>query len=113
MKKFTVLVLSLALVLVLIGCETKTKTYSGAPKIVLRGQDYYSTNLSILNKLPDGYLYAGKLTNEEKKYSNITRGYNYYIKVGSETIDDFYVYQEVDNSSGEWAYVKWSDIKNN
>ena len=44
-------------------------------------------------------------------------GAKYYLPMGTESIDDFYVYQEcgtpvseqeIDNTKRQWAYVKWS-----
>lgn len=95
------------------GAQT---SYNGAPKIVLHGCDYFATDLSILNELPEGYVYAGELTPEETQYADID-GSQYYIREGAETIADFYVYQEcgtpisdheVDGTQRQWAYVHWS-----
>jgi hypothetical protein len=123
MKKLIAVMLCLVLVFSLVGCGAKSSTsansenpYNGAPKIVLNGCDYFAPYLTILNELPEGYTYAGELTDEEKKYADID-GSQYYILDGAETIDDFYVYQEcgtpisdteLDNTQRQWAYVKWS-----
>ena len=123
MKKLIEVILCLELLFSLVGCGAKTSTstnsetpYTGAPKIVLNGCDYFATDLTILNELPEDYTYAGELTDEEKEYAGID-GNKYYILEGAETIDDFYVYQEcgtrisdteVDNTQRQWAYVKWS-----
>jgi hypothetical protein len=122
-KKLIAVMLCLMLCFSLVSCGAKTSTssnfetpYNGAPKIVLNGCDYFAPDLTILNELPEGYIYAGELTNEEKKYADLD-GSQYYILQGAETIDDFYVYQEcgtpisdneVDNTQRQWAYVKWS-----
>lgn len=123
MKKLAAAILSLALVFSLAGCGAavpagtgSSAPYAGAPKIVLDGHDYFAADLTILDELPEGYLYAGELTDEEKEYAAID-GSQYYTPEGSETPDDFYVYQEcgtrisdteVDNTQRQWAYVKWS-----
>jgi hypothetical protein len=123
MKRLIATMLCFVLVFSLVGCGAKSSTsansetpYNGAPKIVLNGCDYFGTELAILNELPEGYTYAGELTDEEKKYTGIY-GSSYYILEGAETIDDFYVYQEcgtpisdneVDGTQRQWAYVKWS-----
>lgn len=125
MKKIITLVLSFVLVFTLVGCGTKNtnttsntnaeKPYTGTPKIVLNGYNYFATEPNIVNELPDGYSYAGELTDNEKEYAFID-GNKYYIQENAETIDDFYVYQEcgtpisdteVDNTKRQWAYVKW------
>jgi hypothetical protein len=122
-KRLIATMLCFVLVFSLVGCGAKSSTsansettYAGAPKIILNGSDYFATDLTILNELPDGYTYAGELTDEEKKYADID-GSQYYILEGAETIDDFYVYQEcgtpisdneVDGTQRQWAYVKWS-----
>ncbi len=123
MKRILSLALSLICVLTLIGCSSNSpngagveKTYAGAPKIVLNGYNYFASDLVILNELPEGYSYVGELTNAEKEYASIN-GSKYYIQEDTETIKDFYVYQEcgtrisddeVDNAKRQWAYVKWS-----
>ena len=123
MKKIITIALSLILVFALVGCGAKTsssinseKPYGGAPKIVLNGCDYFTDGISIVAELPEGYSYAGELTDEEKEYAHID-GSKYYTQNGADTIDDFYVYQEcgtvisdteVDNTQRQWAYVKWS-----
>jgi hypothetical protein len=72
-----------------------------------------------LEELPEGFKYAGKLTEEEKQYAGII-GDEYYISKDSDNIEYIYVYQEcgiriseseVDSTKRQWAYVKWS--KNN
>lgn len=87
-----------------------------APKIVLDGQNYLAKELDIVNELPEGYSYAGELTDQEKEFADIN-GKKYYLPDGAESIEDFYVYQEcgtpvsehlVDSAKRQWAYVKWS-----
>jgi hypothetical protein len=123
MNKFISVIFCFVLGFLLTSCSANTsgsansKTpYNGAPKIVLDGNDYFAPDLDILNELPEGYIYAGELTDEEKQYADID-GSQYYILDGAEEIDDFYVYQEcgtpvsdseVDNAQRQWAYVKWS-----
>mgnify|MGYP001083054025 CR=1 FL=1 len=98
------------------GMWVNDKPYSGAPKIVLNGQDYFANEAVIVSELPDGYSYAGELTDQEKEFAYIN-GAKYYLPMGTESIDDFYVYQEcgtpvseqeIDNTKRQWAYVKWS-----
>ncbi len=98
------------------GNTSNDKPYSGAPKIVLNGQDYFANEAVIVSELPDGYSYAGELTDQEKEFAYIN-GAKYYLPMGTESIDDFYVYQEcgtpvseqeIDNTKRQWAYVKWS-----
>ena len=60
---------------------------------MLDGHDYFAADLTILDELPEGYLYAGELTDAEKEYAAID-GSQYYTPEGAETPDDFYVYQE-------------------
>ncbi len=107
----------------LVGCGTgdssqsqAEKPYAGAPKIVLHGRDYFATDLVIVEELPEGYSYAGELTEEEKEFAYLI-GSAYYTREGADVIDEFYVYQEcgtpigedeVDNTQRQWAYVKWS-----
>lgn len=95
MKKLTAAILCLGLIFSLAGCGAapagtdSDAPYAGAPKIVLDGYDYFATDLTILEELPEG----------------------------AEAPEDFYVYQEcgtrisdteVDNARRQWAYVKWS-----
>ena len=123
MKKIITIAFSLMLLFALVGCGAQTsssanaeKPYTGAPKIVLNGYDYFASEPIIVHELPEGYSYAGELTDKEKEYAHIY-GSEYYIQDGAETIDDFYVYQEcgtrisdteIDNTQRQWAYVKWS-----
>ena len=123
MKKRTAIAISLLCVFAVVGCGAKAakssmteKPYTGAPKIVLDGQDYFAKEGVILNELPEGYSYAGNLTDQEKEFSFI-EGERYYLPDGAEVIESFYVYQvcgtpvsdhEIDNTKRQWAYVKWS-----
>lgn len=84
------------------------------PVIVLN-EDVYAARGEIVNVLPEGYIYAGELTEEEKQYAYID-GSKYYIRNDTRIIEDIYVYQEcgtptspahVDNMKRQWAYVKW------
>lgn len=122
MKRMPIFAISILCVLSLVGCGSKAtsnintgKPYAGAPKIVLDGQDYFATELVIVNELPEGYSYAGELTDHEKEFAYII-GEKYYLPDGVEYIEDFYVYQEcgtpvseheIDNNKRQWAYVKW------
>ena len=56
---------------------------------MLNGQVYVARG-DIVSELPDGYSYAGELTEEEKQYAYID-GSKYYIKDGAETINEIYV----------------------
>ncbi len=123
MKKIIVFAISILCVLSLVGCGSKATShanteqpYAGAPKIVLDDQVYLATELVIVNELPEGYSYAGELTDQEKEFAYIN-GEKYYLPDGAESIEDFYVYQEcgtpvsehvVDSTNRQWAYVKWS-----
>lgn len=123
MKKILVLLLSFVLLFSLFGCETKEnnntnaeRPYTGAPKIVLDGHNYFTTELCIVNEVPEGYSYAGELTDQEKEYAQID-GSKYYTPNNDGVLEDFFVYQEcgtlvseneVDNTKRQWAYVKWS-----
>ncbi len=60
---------------------------------MLNGYDYFASDAIIVNELPEGYSYAGELTDKEKEYAYID-GSEYYIQDDAEIIDDFYVYQE-------------------
>ena len=95
--------------------EEDDKPYMGAPKIVLDGHNYFATELCIVNEVPERYLYAGELTDQEKKYAFID-GSKYYTPNSDGVPEDFYIYQEcgtpvseheVDNTKRQWAYVKW------
>lgn len=95
--------------------EENDKPYMGAPKIVLDGHNYFATELCIVNEVPEGYSYAGELTEQEKKYAYVD-GSKYYSPNSDGMPEDFYVYQEcgtpvseheVDNTQRQWAYVKW------
>ena len=95
--------------------EEDDKPYMGAPKIVLDGHNYFATELCIVNEVPERYLYAGELTDQEKKYAFID-GRKYYTPNSDGVPEDFYIYQEcgtpvseheVDNTKRQWAYVKW------
>ena len=95
--------------------EEDDKPYMGAPKIVLDGHNYFATELRIVNEVPERYLYAGELTDQEKKYAFID-GSKYYTPNSDGVPEDFYIYQEcgtpvseheVDNTKRQWAYVKW------
>ncbi len=123
MKKMLAFLISILCVISMVGCGSNArgntsndKPYSGAPKIVLNGQDYFANEAVIVSELPDGYSYAGELTDQEKEFAYIN-GAKYYRPMGTESIDDFYVYQEcgttvseqeIDNTKRQWAYVKWS-----
>ena len=123
MKKMLAFLISILCVISMVGCGSNArgntsndKPYSGAPKIVLNGQDYFANEAVIVSELPDGYSYAGELTDQEKEFAYIN-GAKYYLSMGTESIDDFYVYQEcgtpvseqeIDNTKRQWAYVKWS-----
>ncbi len=123
MKKMLAFLISILFVISMVGCGSNArgntsndKPYSGAPKIVLNGQDYFANEAVIVSELPDGYSYAGELTDQEKEFAYIN-GAKYYLPMGTESIDDFYVYQEcgtpvseqeIDNTKRQWAYVKWS-----
>lgn len=121
MKKRIVFVMSTVCALSLVWCGTRAAhhantehPYAGAPKIVLDGQNYLAKELDIVNELPEGYSYAGELTDQEKEFADIN-GKKYYLPDGAESIEDFYVYQEcgtpvsehlVDSAKRQWAYVK-------
>lgn len=123
MKKMLAFLISILCVISMVGCGSNArgntsndKPYSGAPKIVLNGQDCFANEAVIVSELPDGYSYAGELTDQEKEFAYIN-GAKYYLPMGTESIDDFYVYQEcgtpvseqeIDNTKRQWAYVKWS-----
>ena len=123
MKKMLAFLISILCVISMVGCGSNArgntsndKPYSGAPKIVLNGQYYFANEAVIVSELPDGYSYAGELTDQEKEFAYIN-GAKYYLPMGTESIDDFYVYQEcgtpvseqeIDNTKRQWAYVKWS-----
>ena len=123
MKKMLAFLISILCVISMVGCGSNArgntsndKPYSGAPKIVLSGPDYFANEAVIVSELPDGYSYAGELTDQEKEFAYIN-GAKYYLPMGTESIDDFYVYQEcgtpvseqeIDNTKRQWAYVKWS-----
>lgn len=78
MKKRIVFVMSTVCALSLVWCGTRAAhhantehPYAGAPKIVLDGQNYLAKELDIVNELPEGYSYAGELTDQEKEFADI------------------------------------------
>ena len=88
MKKVIVFTIRILCVLSLVGCGSKATSnanteqpYAGAPKIVLDGQDYFAAELVIVNELPEGYSYAGELTDQEKEFAYIN-GEKYYLLDG-------------------------------
>lgn len=121
--RYTIAIM-IVLMFIVTGCDKVqdtgvNKSYGGAPKIMLNGDNYFASELHFLEELPEGFKYAGKLTEEEKQYAGII-GDEYYISKDSDTIEYIYVYQEcgiriseseVDSTKRQWAYVKWS--KNN
>ena len=54
---------------------------------------YFANETVIVSELPDGYSYAGELTDQEKEFAYIN-GEKYYLPTGTESIEEFYVYQE-------------------
>lgn len=89
---------------------------AGAPRITLNGKDYYPWEFVILSELPEGYVCAGELTQEQLESADIL-GETYYVPEDEEEPTHFFVYQEcgtpvsdeeVDSSQRQWAYVKWS-----
>ena len=73
MKKVIAFVLSTICVFSLVGCGIKTSNNTDTkkyyiPVIVLNGQVYVARG-DIVSELPDGYSYAGELTEEEKQYA--------------------------------------------
>ena len=123
MKKMLAFLISILCVISMVGCGSNArgnistdKPYAGAPKILLNGQDYFANEAVIVSELPDGYSYAVELTDQEKEFAYFN-GEKYYLPIGTEAIEDFYVYQEcgtpvseqeIDNTKRQWAYVKWS-----
>lgn len=79
MKKRIVFVISTVCALSLVWCGIRAThhantehPYTGAPKIVLDGQNYLAKELVIVNELPEGYSYAGELTDQEKEFADIS-----------------------------------------
>ena len=121
MKRIISTLMILCLIFSAAACSTSQpdedeKTYDRAPVIVINGNEYFADIASIVNELPDGYGYGGKLTEEQIKYAYIN-GTEYYFDKHRENLYDFYVYQEcgtpvddenVDNTKRQWAYVRWS-----
>lgn len=121
MKRIISTLMILCLIFSAAACSTSQpdedeKTYDSAPVIVINGNEYFADIASIVNELPDGYEYGGKLTEEQIKYAYIN-GTEYYLDKHKENLYDFYVYQEcgtpvddenVDNTKRQWAYVRWS-----
>ena len=121
MKRIISTLMILCLIFSAAACSTSQpdedeKTYDRAPVIVINGNEYFADIASIVNELPDGYEYGGKLTEEQIKYAYIN-GTEYYFDKHRENLYDFYVYQEcgtpvddenVDNTKRHWAYVRWS-----
>lgn len=123
MKKIVSVMLAFAL-MALTGCsrpghsnaEDRENFYDMPPRILLDGLSYYDTELCIVNTLPKGYVYAGKLSEKEKEEAGF-EGVDYYVKEGETPPRDIYVYMEcgtpvseneVDTTQRQWAYVKWS-----
>ena len=114
MKKLTAAILSLALVFSLAGCGAaapagtgSSAPYAGAPKIVLDGHDYFAADLTILDELPEGYLYAGEPTDAEKEYAAID-GSQYYTPEGRKRRMTFMYIRNVEQGS---ATQRWTTPK--
>ena len=87
MKRIISTLMILCLIFSAAACSTSQpdedeKTYDSAPVIVINGNEYFADIASIVNELPDGYEYGGKLTEEHD--------------------------ENVDNTKRQWAYVRWS-----
>lgn len=121
MKKIISILLFICLIMSITACSKNGSSQAEipnapAPKIVIKEKDYYATELTIVNELPEGYEYMGELSEGELKYAHID-GNKYYVNKSREALYDFYVYQEcgtpiddetVDSTKRQWAYVKWS-----
>ena len=84
------------------------------PTLVLNGRQYHAPHMPV-SELPDGYKYAGVLSDEAANNTGLN-GHDYYVADDSETPLDLYVYQEcgtpisedtVDTTKRQWAYVQW------
>ena len=69
MKRIISTLMILCLIFSAAACSTSQpdedeKTYDSAPVIVINGNEYFADIVSIVNELPDGYEYGGKLTEE-------------------------------------------------
>ena len=76
MKRIISTLMILCLIFSAAACSTSQpdedeKTYDRAPVIVINGNEYFADIASIVNELPDGYEYGGKLTEEQIKYAYI------------------------------------------
>ncbi len=84
------------------------------PSIILNGREYYAPHMPV-SELPEGYEYAGVLSDEAANNTGLY-GHDYYISGDSEILTDIYVFQEcgtpiskdtVDTTKRQWAYVQW------
>ena len=86
-----------------------------APSILLEGQAYYAPHMPVYD-LPEGYEYAGTLSEEAANDTGLA-GNKLYIDFTQVPLTDFYVYQytgtpignnTVDTTRHQWLYVHWS-----
>lgn len=114
MKK--ILVFMLCTIILLAGCGSNANAPSGdlPPMITLYGRDYVAPYMPV-NELPDGYKYIGELTEEQANDTGMA-GCKMYAVMESDSISDFYVYEEcgtpidentLDSTKLQWAYVQW------
>ena len=125
MKKIVSAILLTACVLLLAGCSepqaeepsppSSISSSSKAPHIIIDNQLYFAPDMPV-NELPEGYEYIGVLSEDAANNTSLA-GCKMYAKKGTETLLDFYLYQEcgtpiskdtVDTSKRQWAYVRWS-----
>ncbi len=74
MKKMLAFLISILCVISMVGCganargnTSNDKPYSGAPKIVLNGQDYFANEAVIVSELPDGYSLRRRINRPRKR----------------------------------------------
>lgn len=117
MKKILSFAVIICIAFLLAACgntEKPTQTekpYTGAPKIVMDGNNYFANGIGV-SELPDAYELGGTLTKEAAEYAiSAEEGAEYYIDKTKESFSDFYVYQEckVENSEEiQFAYMLYS-----
>ncbi len=118
MKKIVCLLVVL-LICMSPGCAGRKQVESNtqwavSPMLILNDYDYVAPYMPV-SELPDGYAYAGTLSNEEANNTGLS-GCSYYLPENAGVAKDFYVYQEcgtpigeniVDSTKLQWAYVQW------
>ena len=85
-----------------------------APRLTLFGTRYRQIDLTPLDALPEGYKYAGTLT-EEQAGDTGAAGCPYYLDPRTDSVPDVYVFMPytstglgaAGDTQGQWAFFRW------